>query len=832
MTSTTSKSEQQKPSANGRPQRYYYEYQDEQGQTLSRVVRVEPGRDGRTKDIYQQRPDGEKWRNGISGIRHVPYRLPQLLRQDIQRSIFIVEGEKKVDALWGIDVAATCNQGGAGKWLPEFAEHFQDRHVVILPDNDDAGRKHAQQVAANLLPVAASVRILELPELPPKGDIVDWLRVDGHDKTKLLQLMQGATELVSGEENASAEAAPAADADAARPPKLSTATQLVAMAQAAGVTLTKSPDGHAYMTIDQGGRRETLLLRSRAARLWLRLEYYRQQERSAGSQAIEDALGILEGKAHLEGKEVAVHVRLAGQQDRIHLDLADAAHRIIEIDVKGWRLATGEQLPLFRRPRGLLALPMPDEGGKLDDLRQLLNIKDNSDWYLYVAWLVAALRPQGPYPVLCWHGLQGSAKSTHAKFTRLMIDPSAALLRAEPRDPRDVMIAATNGRVVALDNLSHIPSWLSDCLCRLSTGGGFATRELYSDTEETIFEAQRPVVLTSIEEIASRCDLLDRSIVLTLPPIPEKDRKPESKLLADFEAARPKLLGSLLTALSGAMALVGGVQLQVLPRMADFAILGEAVGKTLRWPEAAFQEAYRQNRRLASEIALDGSVLVPHLVELVRREPWQGAAGELLQALRTLAGDAAGGREWPASPRGMTGAIRRLAPALSSAGLVVEFERSGRQRRITIRSGGGDGDGCSAGPSPQPSPQPSPAKPAENPEKSGVGDGCDGCDGRKQPCSYEVASQGGPPPCQQPGDGPAGTGVFSTVTTVTPSPTPENVEKKGQKSGDGCGDGPFEQPSPQPSPQADVVPGPWTDPQATAAELEMTDEALRLWGLS
>jgi hypothetical protein len=180
------------PSANGRPKRYYFDYKDEQGRTLFRVVRVEPGRDGSNKDIFQQRPDGKGWKNGIEGIRRVPYRLPDLLRQDTQRPIFVVEGEKKVDQLWDIDAAATCNQGGAGKWLPEFAEHFKGRHVVILPDNDDAGREHANQVAENLLSVAASVRILELPELPPKGDVVDWLQVEGNDKTKLLDLMQAA----------------------------------------------------------------------------------------------------------------------------------------------------------------------------------------------------------------------------------------------------------------------------------------------------------------------------------------------------------------------------------------------------------------------------------------------------------------------------------------------------------------------------------------------------------------------------------------------------------------------------------------------------------------
>src|SRR5262249_45420596 len=154
------------------------------------------------------------------------------------------------------------------------------------------------------------------------------------------------------------------------------------------------------------------------------------------------------------------------------------------------------------------------------------------DWYLLVAWMLAALRPQGPYPLLCLHGEQGSAKSTLARLLRASIDPNAANLRSDPREGRDVMIAATNGWVIALDNLSSLQPWLSDCLCRLATGGGYATRELYSDNEEFILDAQRPVVLTSIEDLASRGDLLDRAIVETLPAIPEERRRPEKELWA------------------------------------------------------------------------------------------------------------------------------------------------------------------------------------------------------------------------------------------------------------------------------------------------------------
>jgi hypothetical protein len=110
------------------------------------------------------------------------------------------------------------------------------------------------------------------------------------------------------------------------------------------------------------------------------------------------------------------------------------------------------------------------------------------------------------------------------RVLRALVDPNTAALRTTPRDERDLVIAANNGWLMALDNLSHLPDWLSDALCRLATGNGFATRELYTDAEEAIFATQRPIVKNGIEELATRGDLLDRSIVLYLPTIAEDQR--------------------------------------------------------------------------------------------------------------------------------------------------------------------------------------------------------------------------------------------------------------------------------------------------------------------
>ncbi len=151
-----------------------YKYVDESGELLYQVCRTEP------KSFFQRRPDGRGgWINNLEGVRRVLYRLPQLLAADEQATVFIVEGEKDADRLASLEFVATTNASGAGKWRDEYNEHLRGRHIAILPDNDDVGRSHAAQVANALKGMAASVKVIELPNLPEKGDVSDYLNAGG-----------------------------------------------------------------------------------------------------------------------------------------------------------------------------------------------------------------------------------------------------------------------------------------------------------------------------------------------------------------------------------------------------------------------------------------------------------------------------------------------------------------------------------------------------------------------------------------------------------------------------------------------------------------------------
>jgi hypothetical protein len=410
------------------------------------------------------------------------------------------------------------------------------------------------------------------------------------------------------------------------------------MALDAGVELFHTPEGEAYATIQVDGHQETWPLKVKAFRRWLARLFYQQEGKTAGAQAVQDALGVLEGKALYDGDEFPVYTRLAEHNRAIYLDLGNAAWQAIEITASEWHLVDTPPVK-FRRAKGMLPLPVPVRGGSLTALRRFLNLARKSDdaWCLLVAWLLAALRPTGPYPVLVLYGEQGSAKSSTVRVLRALVDPNAAALRTTPREERDLVIAATNGWLIALDNLSHLSDWLSDALCRLATGSGFATRELYTDADETIFAAQRPIVLNGIEEVATRGDLLDRAIILYLPTIPDDQRQDEKVFWGEFEQARPQILGAILDMVSSALQHLPHTTLDLKPRMADFALWACAAAEACGWTAQNFLDAYRGVRDAVHDLTLEASPVGPLVRDFAQQHSsWEGTASELLLYMRRM----------------------------------------------------------------------------------------------------------------------------------------------------------------------------------------------------
>jgi hypothetical protein len=433
--------------------------------------------------------------------------------------------------------------------------------------------------------------------------------------------------------------------------------------------LFHTASGVAYADILVECHRETWAIRSPRFRLWLRRRYYEATGTAAPMAEIRSALDLLEARAQFDGPERMVYRRVAEHGDHIYLDLADQFWRAVAIGPNGWRVIEAPPVR-FRRPAGMLPIPCPEPGGSIEALGQLLNISNPNDFVLVVAWLLAALRPRGPYPLLAVSGEQGSAKSVLSKILKGLVDPSRAPVRALSREERELMIAAHNGHLLAFDNLSGLPGWTSDALCRLATGGSFAVRQLYTDAEEVLFEAACPIVLNGIEDVISRPDLGDRAIFITLP---------EHELWHEFEAARPRILGALLDAVVAGLRAVRHLQLEQLPRMADFALWATACERAL-WPAGTFARAYAGNRRGAIDDIIEADPVAASVRELMaERTTWRGSAAELLiAATKTrVASDWRRTSEWPRTPRALAGRLRRAQTFLRTLGIQMVFSREG-----------------------------------------------------------------------------------------------------------------------------------------------------------
>jgi hypothetical protein len=415
-------------------------------------------------------------------------------------------------------------------------------------------------------------------------------------------------------------------------------------------------------------------------------KYFIKTNGAPNREAIASAIAVLEARAHFDAPTYQIHLRTAGYNGKIYLDLCDEQWRAVEIDDKGWRVVHRPPVR-FTRTRGMLPLPMPVKGSTVHDLQRFINIRKPDDFILLIAYIVAALRDRGPYPILALRGEEGTGKSTLVRIIRSLVDPNKVPLRTLPRDERDLYIAASNGHLLAFDNVSTLPPWLSDALCRLATGGGFATRMLRTDQDEMLIEATRTSVLNGIEDFVARADLADRCIFIQLTPIAEDERRDEAELNAGLEAARPAILGALLDAVAHGLREWPRTQLMAKPRMADFARWAAACEGAMFAP-GSFEEAYRRNRKAAVDDVIEADMVAGAVRTFMRKhEQWSGTAAELGEMLADGVGERqATSKSWPDSPRVLRARLQRAQSPLRKVGIDLTFDRASRKHAIRIRT--------------------------------------------------------------------------------------------------------------------------------------------------
>jgi hypothetical protein len=506
-----------------------------------------------------------------------------------------------------------------------------------------------------------------------RGDPITWQHwrriLEKYEKADLIEHMLGSPLTLDHAEGESA------------------ADRLIGLVLETGIELFHDPDQHGWASIRVDGHWENHRVRSRPFQLFLLRTYYQETGKSPGAQAIRATLELLEAKALFDGEESIINLRVACHRGKLYLDLCDRAWRAVEIDADGWRIVNRPP-PRFHRTRGSRPLPEPERGGSLVELRRFLNV-DHQGWILIKAFLVAALRPGVPCPILVAKGEQGAGKTTACRIITALIDPRSGALRGVPREVRDLVAAARNSWIVCFDNLSHLPEDLADAACRLATGGGFGGRELYSDHDEAIFDATRPMVFNAIPDLgAVRPDFLDRAVIVEFLDMKPETRRDEAQFWREFEEVRPRILGALLDAASEGIRNLPNVRLDQLPRMADFAIWVSACERALGLERGDALEAYRANCAEARSLALEASPVYQPLRE-VARAGFSGTSSDLLLVLAKLASESTRrSRQWPKAPNALSAALRRMADGLRSAGIEIYFNRADHQgrRMISVKS--------------------------------------------------------------------------------------------------------------------------------------------------
>lgn len=441
-----------------------------------------------------------------------------------------------------------------------------------------------------------------------------------------------------------------------------------------------------YADIRINDVRETHQIGSSTFGRWMTRIYHERYGKWMGKPVIDGAHGVLRAIADQE-KERTVSIRTAEHDGKYYLDIGDSTWRAIEISADGWEVI--DEPPVrFRRAPANAALCVPERGGNIEMLLSFLNTKDDDSFMAVVSWVLAALRPVGPYPILVVNGEQGSAKSTMARIIRLFVDPSTVPLSNLSREERELFITASNSWMLAFDNCSTLTQWTSDALCKMSTGGGFRCRSLFTDSEEAIFNAMRPICMNGITDFIEKGDLAQRALFVQLQPVPRDQRKTEGEVFEGLHHVRAQIFGAFLDAMVTGLRQLPGVRLNEMSRMAEFEVWATAceVG------DGDFSDMYERNAKVGVDGVIESSpvaLAIRAFAGEIFTQPedyWQGTATELLKKLRAIVDeDTLREREWPKSAKALGKELARLAPVLRQGGIPVTRERrTGTARPYTI----------------------------------------------------------------------------------------------------------------------------------------------------
>lgn len=461
--------------------------------------------------------------------------------------------------------------------------------------------------------------------------------------------------------------------------KKSVAARLVAMAEERYL-LGVSEDGEPFGA-DRARPHLAILLRAGKAGLRAELasRYFAETGTVAGGQALTDATLVLEGLAATRTPE-RLHLRVAEHRGTSYVDTGRTDGTIICIRAGTWSVTDAAPVR-FLRTKLTAAMPLPPPTGDVDALWDFINITVEDRPVLLAALIAALIQPDVPHPVLALFAEQGSAKSTTTRMLVDLIDPSPVALRQPPRDADSWVTAASGSWVVALDNLSAIPPWLSDSLCRAATGDGNVKRALYTDADLAVVKFRRCVIINGIDVGAVRPDLAERMAMIDLRRIERHMRQPEATMRQLWRTALPGILAGLLNLAATVHHRLETIVVDDAPRMADFGRVLACVDEVL---SSDGLRRYGSRSDQLSEDSLSGISFVEQLRHRIR-EPLRSQSGaDLLTLVTPTREHWHRPKDWPRNGREVTSLLRRHAPALRRLGWAIDDDAARNHRNVLL----------------------------------------------------------------------------------------------------------------------------------------------------
>lgn len=458
---------------------------------------------------------------------------------------------------------------------------------------------------------------------------------------------------------------------------------------------TISEEKEIYALIETKKGEEQLAIKSKRFEYWVRKSFDYLTGKPVSHNSITEVIETISANVYFSDQtEEKLSLRVCEIEENLYIDLANRSGDVIKITNGKWSITQTGRVR-FRRPNTMNSLATPSLNGDLNLLRKYIRLEEDN-WYLLLGFIVGCFHPYGPYPILILQGTQGTGKSTLSKLIKSIVDPSSTLVRSLPTNERDLFISANSNHLLVFDNLSGLSADLSDALCKLSTGGGFSTKKLYTDSEEIVLTAKKPIILNGIDYISTRDDLTDRSIIIELPVINDENRLDERTFWDDFNKDLPKILGGLFNIIAKIQVKYKSIKLPEKPRMADFIQWVTTGEKELGLKPYEFLRIYKSNKLYAAYEAIEYDTLAFGIKTYLDSNPClEGTATNIIRLISgSLRPHGINVKEDWIPPNKFKNKIQRIKPLLSRVGIKYSYARgNSRIHSFSINRSDDDTDG-------------------------------------------------------------------------------------------------------------------------------------------